>query len=254
VAIGSRTKAIVKSIEAVDPHTVKFILRDPMAAFVSAAGTIPIMRKHIWSKVGKVTEYTNPNPIGRGPFLYKEFKPRAFLHLVRNKNYWKGPVRVGEVVVQVYTNAQAQVVALEKGELDIIPDLSGNETLIPTLMRDKKVHVLVDRASHIQYIALNYRVPEFRVKAFRQAIDLAVDKKKIVETALAGFAELPLMGYVAPIVTKWANPKVTWVGLNMEEKERLDKANALLDGLGWERGKDGIRTTKEGKRLEYSVR
>ena len=254
VAIGSRTKGIVKSIEIVDKHTVSFVLRDPMAAFVTVGATIPIMPKHIWSKIGKVTEYTNPNPVGTGPFLYRQFIPRNFLHLTKNENYWRGPPHIDEVIIKIYSNPQAMVVALKKGDLDIIPSLSGNEALIPTLIRDKNMEVLVERISHIQYIALNYRVPEFKNKRFRKAIDLAVDKQKIIQSAMMGYAEEPLMGYVAPTVSKWANQKVTWAGLNMAEQERLDKANGLLDELGWERGKDGLRVTKEGKKLEFSIR
>ncbi|MBW1996449.1 MAG: peptide ABC transporter substrate-binding protein [Deltaproteobacteria bacterium] len=254
VAIGSRTKAIVKSVEVADRYTVKFVLRDPMAAFVSAISATPIMPKHIWSKVGNVTQYQNPHPVSTGPFVYKEFKPRMFLHMVKNNKYWNGPVNIDEVLIRIYSNPQAMVVALKKGELGIIPSLTGSEKLIPVLKKDKNVEVIVGRSSHIQYIALNYRVDVFKNKRFRKAIDYAVDRRKIVESAAAGFAELPLMGYVAPMVTKWANPKVTWAGLNMTEQERLAKANAILDELGWKRGKDGIRVTKEGKKLEFSIR
>jgi len=228
-------------------------MAEPFAAFVPLAGATLIMPKHIWSTVDAVDKYQNPNPVGSGPFVYKEFKPRAYLDVVKNDAYWRGPVNIDEVVVQVFANQEAEVMALKKGDLDVIPDLSGSESLIPPLVADQNVKVLIDRWPHIMYIALNYRKYPLNVKEFRQAIDLAVDRKAIVQDALAGYGELPLMGYVPPVVTKWADPKLTWRGLEMTEEQRIKDANALLDGLGFTKGPDGVRQTKDGKKLEFTI-
>ena len=127
--------------------------------------------------------------------------------LVKNENYWKAPVHVDRVIIKIFSNTEAAIVALKKGDLDVMPDISGNESLIPVLMSDRNVRVLIDKWPHILYIAPNYRKYPLNVKEFRQAIDLAVDKNAIVRTALAGYAELPLMGYVPPLVTKWGEPE-----------------------------------------------
>lgn len=252
--MSSVSKGFVDKVEAPDAHTVVFRLKEPSAAFLSLVSAVLIAPKHIWSQVEKIDVAQNFNPVGSGPFMVKEYQPRAYLHLVKNPNYWQGPARVDEVVLQIFANPDAQVVALKKGELDLIPDLSGNEALLAPLMTDPNIRVEVERASHIWYIAVNYRIYPLNLKPVRQAIDLAVDRKELIEKALGGYADMPLMGYVAPVVSKWANPNVTWKGLNLTAEQRIERANALLDGLGFARGPDGIRRTKDGKRLQFTIR
>ncbi|MBW2304616.1 MAG: ABC transporter substrate-binding protein [Deltaproteobacteria bacterium] len=252
--MGSLVKSFVDSVKAADKHTVVFRMKKGFAAFLSTAGATLIMPKHLWEGVEKVDQYKNPKPVGSGPFLFKKYKPRAFMHVTRNPNYWRGPAHFDDLVIQVYTNQEAQVVALKKGELDILPDLSGSEALIPPLVADKNINVLIDRWPHILYIAPNYRIHPLELLDFRKAIDIAVDKKAIIETALGGYGELPLMGYVPPLVTKWANTKLTWRGLKMTEEERIKEANSILDNMGFKMGKNGVRVMEDGKPLKFTIR
>jgi peptide/nickel transport system substrate-binding protein len=248
------SKDFIDSIQAVDEHTVQFKMKTAYAAFLPIAGGYFIMPKHIWSTVGKIAEYENPNPVGSGPFVFKQYQPRSHLLLAKNENYWKEPVVIDQVIVKIFSNPEAAIVALKKGDLDILPDISGNESLIPTLMNDSNVKVMVDRWPHILYLAPNYRKAPLDVKEVRKAIDIALDKQAIIRTALAGYAELPMMGGVPPLVTKWINPKVAWRGVDMTAEARLAEANAILDQLGFKKGEDGIRVTPEGKKLEFTLR
>lgn len=252
LAIGATTKAFVKSVDVVDAHTVSFKMAQPLAAFASLAGGTLIMPKHIWESVPAVDKSENATPVGSGPFVFKEFKARSFLDVTKNPNYWQGPVNVDEVVVQVFSNAEAEVMALKKGELDVMPDLSGSEALIPALISDPNVKVLIDKWPHILYLAPNYRVPALANKDVRKAMDLAIDRQAIVSTALAGYGELPLMGYVPPVVTKWADTSLTWKGLNLSAEQRVKDANAILDAAGFKAGSDGIRVGTDGKKLEFT--
>jgi peptide/nickel transport system substrate-binding protein len=252
--LGATTKAFVKSVDVVDAKTVSFKMKEPLAAFASLAGATLIMPKHIWATVGAVDKYENATPVGSGPFVFKEFKARAFLDVTAAPSYWRGPVNVSEVLVQVFSNPEAEVMALKTGDLDIIPDLSGSEALIPAVMSDANVKVLIDKWPHILYLAPNYRVPALANKDVRKAMDLAIDRQAIVNTALAGYGELPLMGYVPPVVTKWADTSLTWKGLGVAADQRAKDANAILDGLGYKAGSDGVRVGPDGKKLEFTIR
>jgi peptide/nickel transport system substrate-binding protein len=248
------SKAYIGSVQVMDKRTVKFKMKSAYAAFLPIVGGYLIMPKHIWSKVGKVADYKNPNPVGSGPFLHKEYKARSHMLLVKNENYWKEPAKIDRLIIRVFTNTEAEVVALKKGDLDALPDISGNESLIPALLSDPNIKVLIDKWPHNLYLAPNYRKYPLNVKEFRKALDIAIDKRAIIKTALAGYAELPLMGYVPPLVTKWANTSVTWRGLEMKTEDRLADANAILDKLGFMKGDDGLRKLKNGKKLEFTIR
>ncbi|HAK54164.1 MAG: peptide ABC transporter substrate-binding protein [Vicinamibacterales bacterium] len=251
--MGSTTKAFVKSVEAIDAQTVRFAMNGGFAGALPLLGGTLIMPRHVWADVDDVAQHPNETPVGSGPFVLEEFQPRSFLHVVRDADYWRGPARIDEVVIRVFLNLEAEVVALMKGELDLMPDLSGSEALIPPLEEDANVEVLLDRWPHIFYLAPNHRVDPWGQKAFRQAVDLALDKQAILDVSLAGYAEMPLMGYVPPLVTRWANPSVEWRGAGMTETERLAAANGLLDDLGLTRDDAGLRRTADGEPLAFTV-
>ena len=254
LAIGATTKAFVKSVDVVDAQTVSFKLAEPLAAFASLAGGTLIMPKHIWESVPEVDKAENATPVGSGPFVFKEFKARAFLDVTKNPDYWQGPVNVDEVIVQVFSNMEAEVMALKQGELDVMPDLSGSEALLPALISDSNVKVLIDKWPHILYLAPNYRVPALANLEVRKAIDLAIDRQAILNTALAGYGEAPLMGYVPPVVTKWTDTSLTWKGLDLTAEQRVKDANALLDAAGFKPGADGVRVGADGEKLEFTIR
>ncbi|MGC9173660.1 ABC transporter substrate-binding protein, partial [Athalassotoga sp.] len=69
--------------------TVIFKLSQPnMAIFQYLVGE-PIVPEHIWSKISDPAKYTNPNPVGTGPFLFKSFdQPANTVTYVKNPNYW----------------------------------------------------------------------------------------------------------------------------------------------------------------------
>lgn len=252
--LGATTQAFVDSIEAVDDHTVKFNMASPFAAFVPKAGSMLIMPKHIWSEVGDVTEYANPNPVGSGPFLFKEYEPRRYFRAVKDEDYWRGPAHIDEVVIRVYTEADAELAAIAKGDVDINPVLSL-VSAVPVLLTTPDLKVVVQRWTHNFYLAINHRVYPLNLKEVRQAMDVAIDRKRIAEDAFQGYMEYPpTMGYVPPMISNWLNPEVTWKYADVSEEDRISTANAMLDDLGLEPGKDGIRRTEEGEKLHFRLR
>ncbi len=254
-SLGATTEAFVDSIQAIDGHTVSFKMKEPSAAFLSLAGGTLIMPKHIWSEVDQVDEYPNPNPVGSGPFLFKEFVPRQYFIAVKNQDYWRGPAYIDEVVIRCYSNMEAAIMLMKRGEIDIMPDLSGQEALIPALQEDPAVNVVVDKWPHDFYLAVNFRSYPLNLLKVRQAMNVVIDRRAVIQNALGGYGEYPpLMGYVPPALSKWADTDLVWPYTDMSEEERVTEANAMLDDLGFKAGKDGIRVTDKGKKIEFRLR
>jgi peptide/nickel transport system substrate-binding protein len=250
---GSRVKPFVRSVEVIDAHTVNFKLTEPIGSFVPNVSGVYIVPKHIWSKIQDPAMYDNPNPLGSGPFLFKEYKPNAYFYAVANKDYWRCPVQIDGVMMMIYLNPEAAVLALRKGEIDAVSDLMGLYSLVPTLLAEG-IQVFVDKNTNSPCnIMINHRRYPNNIKEFRQAVSIAIDRKLIIEQAMRGYAMPPQMCPIAPSVTKWVNPKAAWPGWDMTEEDRISKANAMLDELGFKRGADGIRVTPEGKRLEFEL-
>lgn len=77
------------SANKVDNLTAKITLPKPSAAFLGGLSQIYAIPKHIYeneSNIGKSDK--NNNPIGSGPFKFKEFKPGQYIQLSKFDNYF----------------------------------------------------------------------------------------------------------------------------------------------------------------------
>lgn len=244
--ISGTLKPFIASIDVLDEKTVRFNMKSNYASFIDGAAGLFIVPEHIWSKVEDITKFTNPHPIGSGPFLFKEFKERNYLRVVRNDNYWRGPVGINGILHKVYTNEDAKFMALLKGELDIIPTIEGGYSIIPKLQKDPNIEMVIGQGPYVNHLIPNHRRYPLNIKEVRQAISIAIDRDEIISKAFSGYAERPSMGWIAPALKKWVGQGIAWPGYGMKKEERIKKANEMLDSLGFKRGADGMRVGKEG--------
>jgi len=79
----------VKSVTALGPYTVTFSFSEPFSPALGQVGQQVITPAHVWSKVPNPVKYTNPNPVGTGPFTQiTSFAPQAYV-LGKNPHYWQ---------------------------------------------------------------------------------------------------------------------------------------------------------------------
>ena len=96
-----------------------------------------------------------------------------------------------------------------------------------------------------------YLAPEklewFRNKQFRQAVAHVIDKDTIIDKVQHGQG-YPQWSSISPAAGDFHNPNVR------RYKYDTDKANEILDGLGWtDTNGDGIREDGEGNEIEFSM-
>src|ERR1700735_5704336 len=93
------------------------------------AGTA-IVPKAIWSKAGNPGTYTDPTPVGTGPYMLSSFTPQGFT-LKKNPYYWQaGKAKISKVFFPVYTSNTGALTALFSGQItwtgNYIPGLQQN--------------------------------------------------------------------------------------------------------------------------------
>jgi len=244
----------IERVEVVDNYTVRFYLSSPFAPFLiklssAWAGIVP---KHIWEKIEDPSRYENIPPIGSGPFKFVEWKKREYVILEAYDNYWKGRPIIDKVIFKVYTNPDAEALALRKGEIDEIDNVMPQ--MVGSLSIDPNIKVRPYAAANARYLSLNHRVYPLNVKEFRKALSIAIDKRDILNIAVQGFGDLGAEGELMPALKYWFNPKVVWPYANMTDEERYKLASEILDELGFiDRDGDGIRETPNGTKLEFSI-
>ena len=110
------------AIKALDKYTVRIELKKPtsMASFLPKlldwqAGMV--LSRKAAEKLGKKMK---TNPIGTGPFVFKEHIPQERLVVVRNENYFRGKPKLEQIVFYFLPNSSSRRLAFKAGELDII--------------------------------------------------------------------------------------------------------------------------------------
>src|ERR1051326_3611745 len=230
----------VASVEAIDPNTVKFTLKDPFAPFLSYMD-LAIVPQASGSKSDFGTK-----PIGTGPFKVDTWNTGDSIELSAFDGFYGGRANLDRVRVSVVPDNSARVVALESGDLDFVQSpLSPQDVSRVQSAGGSKLKVDRTPAAGYTYINLNTADPILSDKSVRQALSHLVNKQQIIDTIYKGIGQ-PANGPIVPGM--WAySPDITSYDYNP------DKAKQLLDDAGWKVGGDGIRT-RDGNRMSLVVR
>ena len=229
-------------VDTPDPYTAVFVLKQPYAPLMSYLmskmyGTI--VPKHLYEGTDIKTNPHNFQPVGTGPFKFKEYVKGSYVRVVRNEHYFrKGLPYLDEIVIRIIPDWSAMVAAFETGEVNYICwGLPRHE-----LARLKGLpNVAVDLKTPLTSLGLwtrfNLRHEALGKLKVRQAIAHATDKKEILEKAFFNQGRVA-ESFVNPdnVVAAWAyDPNVPVYEYNPQ------KANALLDEAGFPRKADGMR-------------
>jgi peptide/nickel transport system substrate-binding protein len=235
----------LQSIQTPDAQTVIFTLKQPVPYFLRAFQPTesPMFPKHGFTDdevaQGKIrTAKIMQNPIGTGPFKLKEWKKGSYIILERNPNYWKpGRPYLDQLILRVIPDGSARAIAVEKGEVDLAP----MSALPPAeIQRLGKLPTLVasqegsEGLGPIMWLEVNNRQKPLSDVRVRQAMSLAIDRKRLVDVIWYGQGK-PASG---PIVS--GNPNLFDKSLKPLEYN-VDKANKMLDDAGYKRGAGGMR-------------
>jgi len=245
----------VKKIEAIDDHTIKYILSQPMAIFYTHTLLSFIVQKSKWQPIveeAKKSEkplrtllnYKNSSPIGNGAFKFVSWKRGSSIKLERNPNYFAanrelngkkvGPYIDG-ILFKIYGTTDAAILALKKGDVDYIW-WSIQPGYIDDLRKDPQITLTQNKENVLRYFAFNLRKPPFNDKNFRHAVAYLIDKDFMVKRILHGHGSR-LDSIVPPGNKFWHNPDIPHYGMRMTKIERIKKAIEILkrSGYTWEK-------------------
>jgi len=227
----------LKSVTAQGSYTVVFEFSKANVPALFYIGSTFIVPEHIWSKVSEPTTWTNPNPVGTGPFLFKSWNASTYTETyVKNPNYWqKGlPYIDGYEFTNSLSNTNTMLMLL-KGELDwtssFMPGLQQNYV-------DKNPDTNVVWISNGSFVALypNDAKYPFNSSQFRMALSLGIDKAKVAQLGEFGYtpAANP-SGITIPQLKEWLDPALQPLVYGYDPQ----KAIQILKSLGLKQDSSG---------------
>jgi len=159
--------------------------------------------------------------IGTGPFKVTEYDKEQKIVLERFDDYWGEKAHLDKVEVFVTPNADTAFLKLMSGEINFLQYINSKR-----VSEIKDYNIISSSQNMIQVMALNHKHAPFDNPKVRKAINLAVDKEKIISAIMDGYGEVA----------------ETHMGQSMKEliipklgiKRDVEKAKELLKEAGQE--------------------
>jgi peptide/nickel transport system substrate-binding protein len=168
---------------------------------------VPIVPKHIWSKVKDVVNFANPNPVGSGPFnRITRFSGQSY-QLSKNKNYWaKGLPRI-ECVERLFTASNdAGLLQIVSGQADWTHNFVPNVETAYQAKDPKNFHNAYLTTALPVSLTFNTTDYPYSLVAFRKGVSLAIDRKTVSKLGEYGYAPPTSALGLEQLYPKWINP------------------------------------------------
>ncbi|WP_296085567.1 ABC transporter substrate-binding protein [uncultured Agrobacterium sp.] len=171
----------LSGIETPDDGTVIFHLARPDATFlhvlaINFASVVP--KEAVEAANGDFGKH----PVGSGTFVLKDWTIGQRLEFDKNPNYYvKDVPHIDKFTVEVGQEPLVALLRLQKGEVDIAGDGIPPAKFLEIKNSPDGADMIVDGAQlHTGYITLNTKVKPFDNVKVRQAVNMAINKQRIV--------------------------------------------------------------------------
>jgi peptide/nickel transport system substrate-binding protein len=251
--------ANVTSVTASDDNTVVVQYSVPVANVLPNLQQISILPEQVWAPLatgdgkqihGFSNEPQNGQPlVSGGPFMITKYVKDQVVIMERNPRFYGPAASVDGFGLQYFSNDDAMVSALRGGEIQAA--INVPVTAVQTLKGDSKLTVFTGPGISMRDLIVNSSPEkqtnlELQDPVVRQAMEYAIDRNQIVQTAWLGYGT-PGDTIIAPGTGNgWHDDSIHPLPFNVQ------KANQLLDDAGYARGPNGIRMAN-GHPMSYVV-
>lgn len=246
----------VKSLTVVDPLTVRIVYKRLYSPAV-ATWNVGILPEHLLNSAAMKAEAKrrgedpedfsmrksefNRNPVGCGPFKFRQWKSDQYIRLARFDDYWEGPPQYKDYVLRIIPDRLTQEMEFYAGTID---DYSVQPHQVARLKEDERFQTFSGLSFGYTYIGYNLRRKPFDDRRVRMALGMAIDVGKIIRYVLRGQAER-ISGPFAK-QTEYYDQAIKPVPYDP------DGARKLLREAGWRKNTEGW-LEKDGQRLQFTL-
>jgi ABC-type transport system substrate-binding protein len=182
----------IERTEAIDEATFKIVLKEP---FTGVLRLLSDRRSGIASPIA-IEKFKGDelglHPVGTGPFMLERFQQGQQLNLARNDAYWGKKPSAATIVFRPLTDPTAMAIAMQTGQIDIIPSASSQQ--VAQLSVDPSLQVQYPEPANVYFVRLNVKAEYTDNPLFRQALNYAVNRDNL--SALLNGQATPAVGPV----------------------------------------------------------
>lgn len=231
---------IIKAIEAPEPYTVIFHLKEPFAPFLVNM-TLGIVPEAAVKASG--SDFA-AHPVGTGPFFLKKWRREEELTLQAFEGYFEGRPSMDEMIFRIIPDDTVRYLELKKGSLDFTQNNLPPD-VVAGIEQEGSLKVLKSPGINYEYIGFNLRDAHCRHREVRQAVAHALNIPLMIRHLLKGLGT-EATGLLYP--DHWAyKPDVPRYEYNPA------RARQLLDKAGFLPGANGNRFTLEFKTTQADL-
>ncbi|MAZ67570.1 hypothetical protein CL652_02240 [bacterium] len=221
-------------VEKINDREVRFVLDRPYAPFLENT-TMGILPRHIWRNVSP-QEFAfsnfNTQPVGSGPFKLKQISynssgiPKSY-DLRPFGSYTLGRPYINKFVMNFYANENELVNAYTNGEISSLSAVSS--AILDKSVSDSSslLRVAFPRIFAIFFNQNKSRL--FADKEVRRALDVLIDKERIVQEVLSGYGTI----IDSPIPPGTVTGQTVEASNFLSDESRRAAAQEILTDAGW---------------------
>ncbi|MDP4033704.1 MAG: ABC transporter substrate-binding protein [Pseudorhodobacter sp.] len=180
--ISAGTVTSLAGVTVVDPMTVQIELSRPDATFlhVMALNFASVVAKEGVEAAG---DDFGKQPMGTGAYKLAEWTLGQRLVFEKNADYWRpGVPYLDGIVFEVGQEPIVALLRLQNGEVDVPGDGIPPAKFVEVMADPEQAARVVEGGQlHTGYITLNVTLPPFDNAKVRQAVNMAVNKDRIVQ-------------------------------------------------------------------------
>lgn len=237
---------LLESVDLIDDYTIQIKMSKPYYPMLTELGvTRPFaMISPKAMKDGSTKNGVNAY-IGTGAYILKDFVTDEYAVFEANENYWGKVPEIKKIIVKVIPDNQTRILALEKGEIDLIFGKNMIDAdAINKYKSSEKFTTALSEPTSTRQIVLNTSNGILRDKSVRHALQYATNKQAISDGVFYGLEK--------PADTLFSKT-IPYSNIDLKPYEfSMEKAAETLDQAGWLKNDKGIRE-KDDQKLQLSL-
>ena len=235
--LNARDYKSIKGVNIIDDYTVQIVTKHPD----------PLLLSYVAQKYMVPIEYTKKDnfkalatkPVGTGPYVLKSWMKGSELVLTAKKDYWKGAVKIEEVVFRPIPEDATRIAELKVGGVDIIANLKPDN--VAEVETTDNLAVKYAPSARVAMVFMNAEMDKLKDTRVRQAVNYALDVPSLIKNVMGGNAYR--VSTVAP------KSFVGWDPQGKFYEHDPQKAKQLLADAGYPNGFEATILTPRGRYL-----